>query len=96
MAGLFTGFLIAFVISLLMTPFVKKLAFRIGAVDRPNARKVHSRTMPRMGGLAIFLAFTITILLIEPITKPIIGLLAGGALILLEFLPGLNFWVKYW
>lgn len=83
MAGLFTGSLIAFLISLLMTPLVKKLAFRVGAVDRPDARKVHSRIMPRMGGLAIFLAFTITILLVEPMTKSLTGLLAGGALIVL-------------
>jgi UDP-GlcNAc:undecaprenyl-phosphate GlcNAc-1-phosphate transferase len=65
-----------------MTPLVKKVAFRVGAVDKPDARKVHSRLMPRMGGLAIFLAFTITILLVEPMTKSIVGLLAGGALIL--------------
>ena len=83
MAGLLTGSLIAFLISLLMTPLVKKLAFRVGAVDRPEARKVHSRLMPRMGGLAIFLGFTITILLVEPMTKSNIGLLAGGLLILL-------------
>lgn len=83
MAGLLTGSLIAFLIALLLTPFVKRLAFRVGAVDRPDGRKVHSRVMPRMGGVAIFLAFTITILLTEPITMPIIGLLAGGALILI-------------
>ena len=39
------------------TPAVKNLAFHLGAVDRPNARKVHHRIMPRMGGLAILLAF---------------------------------------
>ncbi len=33
--------------------------FRIGAVDAPNYRKVHARIMPRLGGLAIFLAFII-------------------------------------
>lgn len=83
MAGLLTGVITAFLISLLMTPYIKKVAFRVGAVDRPDERKVHSRIMPRMGGLAIFLAFTITILLVEPMTKSIVGLLAGGALILL-------------
>lgn len=83
MAGLLTGFIIAFSISLLMTPCVKKIAFRVGAVDRPDERKVHSRIMPRMGGLAIFLAFMAAILLVEPMTKPIIGLMAGGTLILL-------------
>ena len=48
---------ISLIISWVLTPFVKKLAFRIGAVDRPNARKVHHRIMPRMGGLAIYIGF---------------------------------------
>lgn len=39
---------IALVISLLLVPFVAKLAVKIGAVDKPNARKVHTRIMPRM------------------------------------------------
>lgn len=41
----------------LLTPLAIRLAFRWGAVDVPNARKVHSRPMPRMGGFAVFLAF---------------------------------------
>ena len=36
------------------TSRVGKLAIRIGAVDKPNARKVHTHIMPRMGGLAIY------------------------------------------
>ncbi len=52
-------FLVPLVISLCATPFVKKLAIYIGAVDKPDARKVHTRIMPRLGGLAIFLATTI-------------------------------------
>lgn len=77
------GFIIAFLISLVVTPVIRKLAFRVGAVDRPDARKVHSRVMPRMGGLAVYLAFVITILVVEPMSKDILGLLAGGSLILL-------------
>ena len=38
---------------------MKKLAFKIGAVDAPNHRKVHARIMPRLGGLAIYFAFLI-------------------------------------
>lgn len=49
----------AFVASILLTPLVKRLAFRLGAVDAPNYRKVHARIMPRLGGLAIFGAFII-------------------------------------
>lgn len=40
---------------LLITPFVIKLAYKIGAVDKPNARKVHQKIIPRLGGLAIFI-----------------------------------------
>jgi len=56
---LYVSLIAAFVASILLTPLVKRLAFRIGAVDAPNYRKVHARIMPRLGGLAIFLAFII-------------------------------------
>ncbi|EIJ80486.1 Glycosyl transferase, family 4, conserved region protein [Bacillus methanolicus PB1] len=56
---MYTQAVIAFFVSLIsvliVTPFVIKLAIKIGAVDKPNARKVHSKLMPRMGGLAIFI-----------------------------------------
>lgn len=51
------GFIVALVIALIMTPLVKKFAFFVGAIDKPNHRKVHTRIMPRMGGIAIYLAF---------------------------------------
>jgi len=54
--------LIPLVISFAATPLVRKLAFIIGAVDKPDARKVHTRIMPRLGGLAIFVATTIGLL----------------------------------
>ncbi|HWI55195.1 MAG TPA: MraY family glycosyltransferase [Desulfobacteria bacterium] len=82
MTGLFVGFVIAFLISLAVTPFVSRFAFYVGAVDRPDARKVHSRLMPRLGGLGIYLAFTLTVLLMEPMSKDIVGLLLGGTLIM--------------
>jgi UDP-GlcNAc:undecaprenyl-phosphate GlcNAc-1-phosphate transferase len=52
--------------SLLLTPLAKKLAIAIGAVDKPNYRKVHQKIMPRMGGLAIFLSFLIGLLILRP------------------------------
>ncbi|WP_411343983.1 MraY family glycosyltransferase [Paenibacillus sp. WLX1005] len=60
------GFVLALVLALVLTPLVKKFAVKIGAVDVPNARKVHTRIMPRMGGLGIFLAFTIAFLVVLP------------------------------
>lgn len=53
-----TGIL-AFTVSLLtalfVTPLVIKIAKMIGAVDKPNERKVHTNLIPRLGGLAIFI-----------------------------------------
>lgn len=72
---------ISLIISWVLTPFVKKLAFRIGAVDRPNARKVHHRIMPRMGGLAIYLGFMAAAIASMELTRDVVGILLGGTVI---------------
>ena len=72
---------LSLVISWILTPAVKKLAFHLGAVDRPNARKVHHRIMPRMGGLAIFIGFMTAALTTLELTTDVIGILLGGAAI---------------
>ncbi len=55
-------FAIALGISLLLTPLAGKLGVYYGALDTPDQRKVHTRLIPRTGGLAIFLTFFITLL----------------------------------
>jgi UDP-GlcNAc:undecaprenyl-phosphate GlcNAc-1-phosphate transferase len=82
------GFLAACLISLLLTPLVKKLAFKVGAVDAPNQRKVHTRIMPRLGGLAIFLAFVGAYFVVSPALNVFnrdaaMALLFGGFVIVL-------------
>jgi UDP-GlcNAc:undecaprenyl-phosphate GlcNAc-1-phosphate transferase len=62
---------------------VKKLAFKIGATDKPNQRKVHSRIMPRLGGLAIFLSFIIGILIFKPVGEYHLPIVIGSILIIL-------------
>ncbi|MDR1568027.1 MAG: undecaprenyl/decaprenyl-phosphate alpha-N-acetylglucosaminyl 1-phosphate transferase [Streptococcaceae bacterium] len=57
---------ITFVISLILTPIVKLLAVKIGAVDNPNARRINKIPMPTAGGLAIFVSFAISSLVILP------------------------------
>lgn len=55
------------IIAAVLTPFVRKLAFVLGAVDSPNSRRVNTTVMPTMGGLAVFLAFTFsTFILLRP------------------------------
>ena len=49
-------FLASAVAALVATPFVRRLALRYGAIDRPSDRKVHPKPTPTMGGLAIWIA----------------------------------------
>lgn len=83
MSFLVMAIIAAFLISLMTTPLVKKLAIRIGAVDKPNERKVHARIMPRLGGLAIFISFVIVVIATQTLDSKIIGLLLGSALIII-------------
>ncbi|TFE03978.1 glycosyltransferase family 4 protein [Jeotgalibacillus salarius] len=78
-----TNLLIVFISSIILTPFVKKLAFKIGATDKPNYRKVHQRIMPRLGGLAIFLSFVIGFVLIQPQNDAALPLLFGSVIIII-------------
>lgn len=64
---LYVSLIVALIVAILITPLVKRLAFRIGAVDAPNYRKVHSRIMPRLGGLAIFIAFIVGLAILRPV-----------------------------
>lgn len=66
---IYVSLIVAFLAAILLTPLVKRLAFRIGAVDAPNYRKVHARIMPRLGGLAIYGAFMIGIILLKFVTN---------------------------
>ena len=77
------AFIIALLASWVLTPYVKKLAFRIGALDKPDGRKVHHGIMPRLGGLAIYLAFVIAVLATMHMTRDIFALLLGGTVIVI-------------
>lgn len=55
-----------FLTSLILTPLVRFLAFRVGAVDYPNARRINQIPMPSSGGLAIIISFMIASLIIMP------------------------------
>ncbi|HES1118190.1 TPA: glycosyltransferase family 4 protein [Streptococcus pyogenes] len=59
----------ALLMSLFLTPLVRFLAFRVGAVDNPNARRVNKVPMPTSGGLAIFMSFLVVSLGLIPIAS---------------------------
>ena len=54
------------VLSAIATPLVRFLAFKIGAVDNPNARRINKVPMPTAGGLAVFIAFAVSVLFFLP------------------------------
>ena len=74
-------FLLAALVSYILTPYIKTLAFKIGAIDKPDNRKVHKKIMPRLGGLAIYIAFMIAAVASLELTKDIVGILLGGSVI---------------
>lgn len=78
-------FLISFAISLILTPVVIKVGPKFGYLDIPkDNRRMHKRPMPIAGGVAIYLAATIAILVFIPLNKNIISLLIGSTVILIS------------
>ena len=56
-------FFISLLLTLFLTPQARRLALALGAVDVPdNDRRIHKRPTPRMGGVAIYVAFLLTLL----------------------------------
>ncbi len=82
MSGYVFGLLTSLIVAFIATPYVKKLAVKVGAVDAPDHRKVHTRIMPRMGGLAIYLGYVVAFFLFVPQTKEMIGIFIGGTIIM--------------
>ena len=76
-------FLIAMSAVFLLAPASAWLAVRIGAIDVPNARKVHTEPVPRIGGLAVYLAFMLAVLRNQQFSREIWGILLGGTMIFL-------------
>ncbi|WP_019721673.1 glycosyltransferase family 4 protein [Heyndrickxia coagulans] len=80
---IFLTLFICFMLTILLTPLIKKLAIRIGAVDKPNQRKVHMKVMPRLGGLAIYISFIAGVLLLQPDSPHSLPILLGSLIIVL-------------
>ena len=75
--------LITFLISFFGVYITKKLAHHIGALDMPNARKVHKTPMPRLGGLAIYSAFLFGYIAYGNVTTQMISILIGSFVIVM-------------
>ena len=84
------AFFISLGVVLVITPAVIFLAQKTGAVDKPDARKVHTKPIPRIGGIGIYLAFLLSIIFVSVISnfdgetlRTITGLLISGSIMFL-------------
>ncbi len=71
-------------LSFMLTPFAKKFAVRVGAIDVPkDGRRMHKNPIPRLGGIAIFTAFFLTVisLTVDFTDNKIRGILLGSLII---------------
>src|SRR5271155_4135136 len=77
------AFAVALLASLGLTAPIRDLALRFGMVDKPGPRKVHLNPIPLLGGIAIYLAFILAVLLTrhDAPVQQIIGILAGATLV---------------
>jgi len=92
--------LCAGLISFTTTPLARVFAFKVGAVDVPkDDRRMHNKPIPRLGGLAIFLGFSVAALAFCDFTPTLLSIYFGGLVIVvvgvLDDIFRLNAWVKF-
>jgi UDP-GlcNAc:undecaprenyl-phosphate GlcNAc-1-phosphate transferase len=76
-------FAIAGLLSLWLTALSLRVLPRLGIMDQPDERKIHVRPVPRMGGVAVYLAFVVPMILIGPFDRPQQGVVVGSGVALL-------------
>ena len=78
------GSVVALVVAAALTPIMRIVSPKIGAVDRPEQRRVHTAPMPTAGGLGIFIAFWVAAAAVGALDSPTtVGILIGSALLAL-------------
>ena len=81
---LLAALVLSVVVAFAATPLVKSLAYKVGAVDVPkDNRRMHKTPIPRLGGLAIFIAFLFSVLLFAKIDRQMQGILLGAIMIVI-------------
>jgi UDP-GlcNAc:undecaprenyl-phosphate GlcNAc-1-phosphate transferase len=98
------GFVIAFMIALVVVPIVRKVCIKKGWYDIPNDRKIHQQPIPRLGGVAIWFSSCLAIGLLifcfwqYPHGNALSGIFAGGTIIFLlgvvDDIKGLSPYIK--
>ncbi len=73
--------LLSFLVAVCLTPLLRLIAFQLGVLDHPKKHGIHSRPVPRLGGLAIYLAFIIGSLYRMDLSQMLKGVLVGSSII---------------
>ncbi len=81
-----TRYMLVFLSALLLaiegTPLAKRLALRLGIIDQPSERKVHKSPTPLLGGVAIYVASIIALLVYDYFyIRELVGVLVGASLV---------------
>lgn len=79
--GAFPYFVLPFVISLCLVPVCKKIGFALGIYALENARTVHHGKIVRMGGVAIYIAFLVSLALLWKADDSLNGILIGSLVV---------------
>ena len=74
---------VPFLFVLAIIPFIKKVAMHVGAMDIPNERKVHTKPMPRLGGLGIYFGFLLGYILFGEMSLRMNSILIGSIIIII-------------
>src|SRR5699024_4027321 len=78
------GFLSSCVTTLIVTPFIMKLAIKVKAVDKPNnKRKMHQAPKPSMGGLAIFIGVAAGFIYLHLVHPHLNAVIIGACVIII-------------
>lgn len=67
----------------LIMPLIKKMAFSIGAIDKPRKRHIHKKIMPKLGGLAIFMGFLLGYMIFGSHSEQMNSILIGSFIIII-------------
>jgi len=74
--------MMAMAISMAIIPLMMRLAPKVGMIDEPDSRKVHTAPIPRVGGLGIVIGALVPMLLWLPLTDLSISIFLGSSILL--------------
>jgi len=78
------GLILSIVFALYFTPLMRMAALQLGLVDRPDGLlKKHDDVVPYLGGVAVFMAFLLTVGVLTDFSQETLGLLLSGSIALM-------------